>query len=236
MAVHGQTMRAGQPRRPRADHRDAPARRFGAGEGMAVLLHHPVGCVALQPADPDRFTLGRFADAGFFAQRLGGTDTGAHAAEDVLAENRLGRGLGGAGGDLPDEERDVDRRRAGGDAGRIMAEIAALCRHQGLMIVEGGMQIGEVLGIGLCGQPSGRNPRGQRVVGQLVLPDWTCVLASVCHRKIFYQLVKYGPDSGRARLEIAAARGWSMLLESGTRSRAFRARETKGWHVLHDGG
>jgi hypothetical protein len=93
---------------------------------MHALRHQRVGGVALQPADLDRLALGRLAHAGLLAQRLGRADAGAHAAEDVLVEDRLGRRLGRAGRDLADEERDVDRGRAGGDAGRIVAEIAAV--------------------------------------------------------------------------------------------------------------
>ena len=61
------------------------------------LRHRDIGRVALQHADLDRLAFGHLAHAGFFAQRLGGADARAHAAQDVLVENRLGGALRVAG-------------------------------------------------------------------------------------------------------------------------------------------
>ncbi len=98
---------------------------------MHPLSHQRVGCVALQPADLHRFAFCRFAHADFFTQGFRGADAGAHAPHDVLGQDRLGRRFGRAGGDLTNEQRDVDIRGARGNAGGIMAEITPICRHKG---------------------------------------------------------------------------------------------------------
>ena len=117
--------RRGRParRRPRrrASRSARPWRRAACPRANSV-----VGGVALQTADLDRLALGGLADAGLLAQRLGRADAGAHAADDVGVEDRLGRADGVAGDDLADEQRDVDRGRAGLHAGRVVAEQAAL--------------------------------------------------------------------------------------------------------------
>src|SRR5271154_5351227 len=89
------------------------------------------GRIALQSADHDRLCLRRLAHAGFFAERFGRADAGAYAAHDVGIENRRRRARAVAGGDLANEQRDVDGGRAGLLAGRIEAEIAALRLHSG---------------------------------------------------------------------------------------------------------
>jgi hypothetical protein len=55
---------------------------------MHARRHQRVGGVALQPPDLDRLALGDLAHAGLLAERLGRADAGAHAAEDVLGEDR----------------------------------------------------------------------------------------------------------------------------------------------------
>ena len=56
------------------------------------------------------------------------------------------RRLGGAAGDLADEQRDVDRGRAGGDAGRVVAEVAAVGGDQRLVRGQRRGDVGEVRG------------------------------------------------------------------------------------------
>ena len=102
---------AGQSRRAGADDGDALAGRLGAAERRLAGRHLRVDGVALQQADPHRLALGRLAHAGFLAQGLGRADARAHAAHDVGGENRLGGAERIAGGDLADEQRNVDRSR-----------------------------------------------------------------------------------------------------------------------------
>ena len=135
MAAHGQPMRAGQPRRPGTDHGHAPARGRRPRKWLRGLHRH-IGRMALQPADLDRLALSRFAHAGAFAKCLGRADTGAHAAKDIRAQDRFSRRLGRAGGDLADEQRDVDAGWTGLHTGGVMAEIAAIRGHGGLVRVE----------------------------------------------------------------------------------------------------
>ena len=103
MPQHRQPVRTGQTRRPGTDDRHGLARDLGAGEGVDALLLQVVGRVALQLTDQHRLALGHFAHTGLFAQLFGRADTGAHAAHDVLPQNRLGRRIRRARGDLADE-------------------------------------------------------------------------------------------------------------------------------------
>ena len=146
------------------------------GNGWPPELDHHVGGVALQLADPDRLALGDLAHADLLAQRLGRADAGAHAAEDVLRENRA-RGTGGiVGEDLANEERDVDAGGTGGDAGRVVAEIAAVGLDERLMTLERRMQVAEIGAVffrlqttgGNVGNPVGRHryPLLRRPVGK----------------------------------------------------------------------
>ncbi len=158
MPLHRQTVRTGQPGWPCPYNGDGLASRRRAGEGMQPGRHQTVGRIALQPPDIDRLALGNLAHAGLFAERLRRADTGAHPAEDVLAEDCLGRRIGRACRDLADEQRYVDIRGTGRDAGRVVTEIAAIRRHQRLVIGERRMQIDEPRGkIGRL-EPPRHNP------------------------------------------------------------------------------
>ena len=154
MAMHGKAVRAGQPRRSGADHRDPLAGRGGAGKGLR-LPHDAVGGIALQAADLDRPALGLLAHAGAFAKGFGRADPGAHAAQDIRRQDRLRRRLGGVGGDLADEQRDVDAGGAGGHARRVIAEITAIRSDGCLMGLECGIMVGKSGGDGLSGQSCG---------------------------------------------------------------------------------
>ncbi len=79
MAVHGQPVRAGEPRGTCTDDRDALAGRWRAFVEMHVVGDGGIRGEALQQADPHRLALGGFAHAGLFAERFGGADAGAHA-------------------------------------------------------------------------------------------------------------------------------------------------------------
>ncbi len=145
--------------------------------GWPPELDHHIGGIALQFADPDRLALGDLAHADLLAQRLGRADAGAHAAEDVLLKNRA-RGTGGiVGEDLADEERDVDAGGTGGDAGRVVAEVAAVSLDERLMTLERRVQVAEIGAIffrlqttgGNVGNPVGRHryPLFRRPVGKV---------------------------------------------------------------------
>ena len=136
-------MRAGEARRPRADHGDPLAGRRAARERRFASLDHWVRRVALQEADRDRLAFGHLAHAGLLAERLGRTDAGARAAHDVGVKNGLGRSVAIARGDLTYEQRNVDRSRAGLLTGRVEAEVAALRLNPCLVPGQRGMKIGE---------------------------------------------------------------------------------------------
>ena len=189
MAQHGKAMGTGQARRTSADNCHTLARAGGAAERVALVVHQRIGGMALQTADLDRLALGSLAHAGLFAKGFGRANAGAHAAKDVLVENGPRRRFGRAGLDLADEQRDVDGRGAGGNAGRIVAEITAVGGDGGLMRRKGRVQIGEIDGDLGGGQASGGDAGSHRIghggSGQLS--------GSVCHNPFFYQMVNFSP-------------------------------------------
>ena len=90
VAAHGKPVSAGQSCRTAAKHSNFFAGWFGAGIGVLLFGHQRIGGVALQHADFYGLAFRHFAYANFFAQGFSGTDPGAHAAQDILIENRLG--------------------------------------------------------------------------------------------------------------------------------------------------
>ena len=111
--------------RPRADHRDLAARVRRTREAHRAGLHRPIGCMPLQRADRDGLRILVVAHACAFAQDLGRTHAGTHPAERIRRQD-VGRGaLQVAVADLADEARDVDLRRAGLHARRVVAVVAA---------------------------------------------------------------------------------------------------------------
>ena len=186
VAQHRQPMRAGQTRRPRPHHGHGFFRARRAGEGMLARRLQRVGGKTLKRADLDRLALGRFAHAGALAQGFGRTDPGAHAAKDVLRQDRLRRRLGRAGQDLPDEQRHVDIGRAGRGAGRFGAEIAARGGHLRLMRAQGWRHIGKGLAIGRRRKSPGMHPGPVLACGHLDLPGF-CSCPKGCHDPKFYQ-------------------------------------------------
>ena len=119
-------MRASEPGRAGADHSDAFAARRRTVVRMGVFRHKLVGRVALKAADLDRLPLGDFAHAGLLAERLRRANARAHATENVLIEDRFRGALRLAGGDLPNKERYVDRRRTSRHAGGVVAKVATI--------------------------------------------------------------------------------------------------------------
>ena len=133
VAAPRQAVRAGQPGRSGADHRDAPAALRGAREQRRARVgEQRIGRMALQRADLDRLVLVRVAHAGLFAQHLGRADAGAHAAERIGLEDRARRAAVVALRDALDEGRHVDPGRARRGARRVEAVVAALGLDQRL--------------------------------------------------------------------------------------------------------
>ncbi len=141
MAQHRQTVGAGQTRRTRTNHNNTFARHGRTLKRMHILGLQMVGGITLQLADHHRLALGHLTHTDLLAERFGRADPRTHAAKDVLAEDRLGRRIGGAGGDLANEQRNVDVGRTGRHARCVMAEVTAVRRDQSLMFVQGWMEI-----------------------------------------------------------------------------------------------
>ncbi len=152
--VHCKPVRASQARRPRADDGNAFSGRMRTRERMLAALHQEIGGVALQLADRHRLVLGEVPDASLLAERLHRADAGAHAAHDVGIENGLAGAARIVGLDLADEERDVDRRRAGLHARRVEAEIAAVGLDERLVARKRRMQVGEIPGVLVGAEPA----------------------------------------------------------------------------------
>ncbi len=155
MAVAGEPVRRGKTGRTGANYRDLLAGGCRPLVELLVLCHRHVGSVALQAADLHRLALGDLTHADLLAQGLGRADAGAHATKNVLVEDGFRRTQRIAGGNLPDEQRDVDRSRAGLHAGRVVAEIAAVGLDQRLVMIERGVQVGKIVGILRRRQPCG---------------------------------------------------------------------------------
>ena len=144
MAGDRQRMRAGKAGRAGADDGDPLPGRRSPRVGVLARLHHCVGGVSLQKADSHRLALRRLAHAGFLAERFGRADPRAHAAHDVFVENRARGAERIVGGDLADEQGNVDRGWAGLLAGRIIAEVAAFRLDHRLVPGQRRMQVGEI--------------------------------------------------------------------------------------------
>ena len=157
VALDGEAVGAGEPRRARPDDGDPPPARRGPGEGLMPRRHQGVHGKPLQHADADRPALAAVAHADLLAQGLGRADPGAHSAHDVPGKDRRRRPLHVAGGDPADEKRHVDGRRAGRDAGRVEAEITPVRLDRGFLPAQRRMQVGEVAGAFLRREPARRD-------------------------------------------------------------------------------
>ena len=144
VAFHGKSVRTGQTRRPCPDNSDGLAREGGAGERMHPLGHQRIGRITLKLTDDDGLAFGLFAHAGLFAERLCRADTGAHAAKDILRQDRFRSRLGRARLDLTNKQRNIDRRRTGRHTRRIVTEITAVGSNAGLMRIERRMEVFKV--------------------------------------------------------------------------------------------
>src|SRR5207344_2056964 len=97
----------------------------------------------------------RVSYAGFFAKHLGRTHPRAHAAHDVFAEDGVRRTLQVAAANLLDESGDVDAGGAGGGAGRVVTEVAAIGVDDRLGRRQRRMHVREVGGDLLVAESSG---------------------------------------------------------------------------------
>ena len=158
-------------------------------------------------------------------------------AHDVGVKNGLGGGDRGAVGDLPDEERDVDRGRTGRNARRIVAEQAALGGDTGLVAIQRGQQIAEILAARVSRDPVSCEPAtgfvAQRCtpflkscIGRHACPPMVCATgfdqmiknARSCQtRRMFRDRKRKLPRLDRPRQQL--------LANSGGRS----ARALSGW-------
>ncbi|ENN89851.1 hypothetical protein RHSP_80435 [Rhizobium freirei PRF 81] len=161
MTLDGKTMGTGKTGGAGADDGDLLAGGFGTRIELLVFGHGRIGRIALQPTDFHRALFGRVAHASLLAELFGGTDAGAHAAEDVLVEDRLGRADRIARRDLANEHRNVDGCRTGRHARRVVAEIASVGCDQRLVFVETRVKIGKVCIIFGGREPAFMNPSFQ---------------------------------------------------------------------------
>ena len=115
--------------------------------------------MALQPPDLDGLAFGDFTNANLLAQGFGRTHAPAHAAHDIGGENCLRRANRIARRDLSNEQRDIDRRGTGLDAGRVIAEQAPLGRHPRIIRLEPRLDIREISVICVWLEPSSSNVR-----------------------------------------------------------------------------
>ena len=170
VAEAGEGVGAGEARGPGAHDGDALAGRGGAREGLLAAVQQPVGGVALRAG---RCWTGlpscAVAHAGTLAQDLGRADAGAAAAQDVGLEDGERRTLDVVGLDAADEARDVDAGRAGLDAGRVVAEVAAAGVDQRPLAVERRVQLVEVAPVLLRPEASrpGRRPARPTLTSRL---------------------------------------------------------------------
>ena len=149
-------MGARQPGGAGADDGDFLAGRRGALEGLFAGFEEQVGGVALEEPDRDRFGFLGIAHAGFFAQFFDRTYPRAGTAENIGFEN-IERGAADiVRRYLANEGGNVDPRRTGFDARRIVAEVASAGFNQGPSAVERNFRVGpEPGGIGCCVEASG---------------------------------------------------------------------------------
>ncbi|SPU60671.1 Uncharacterised protein [Brucella melitensis] len=133
MAMHGKAMCSRNARRASADNGNVPARFGCAGKRVVARGHQHIGGVALQMADLHRLAFRHLAHTDLLAERFGRADAGAHAAQNVFGKNGPGRASRVACIDLPDEKRNIDARRAGVHARRVITEITAVAFDNGFM-------------------------------------------------------------------------------------------------------
>ncbi len=159
MAKRCKLVCAGKSRRSSADHRHPPARARTLCENLLAGIEHHVRRMALQPSDLHGLAFRDFANAHLLAQGLRRAHPPAHAAHDVGGENGLGRADRIPGGDLPDEQGNVDCRGTSLDTGRVIAEQAAFRRHPRVILVEPRLDIREISVIRLRLEPARGNVR-----------------------------------------------------------------------------
>ena len=98
-------------------------------------------------------------------------DAGEAAADEEAPAPRI-ETVDDVFGDLADEKRNVDICRAGGDARRVMAEIAPIRRDRGLMRCKRRVQILKVLRQSVRREPCRGDTRRSRAVHWLLPTEW----------------------------------------------------------------
>ena len=144
VAKHRQPMRARQPGRTGAHHRNGLSGRRLAIEELRSTGEDRVRRITLQQADLDGLVLVRISDAGLFAEYFGRANARAHAAHDVLAQNRVRGAAQVIAANLLNKTGNVDARGAGRGAGCVVTKIAAVRGGQRRIPGKRWMQIGEI--------------------------------------------------------------------------------------------
>src|SRR5436190_14617261 len=141
---HGEAVRTREARRPSTDHGDLATGGRRAFEQGSVVFEDRIRGVALQQSDAYRAVFVRVAYAGLLAQHFRGTHARAHAAHDVFAQNGVRRALEVAAANLLDETGNVDAGGAGGGAGCVVTEVAAVGVDDGFGRGQRGVHVREV--------------------------------------------------------------------------------------------
>ena len=210
MAGARQRMGAGQSGRACADHRDAAAGRWASLIELPSSGKGGIRREALQAADLDGAALRCLAHAGPFAEVFRRADPGAHRTHDIGIEDGLRGRYRLAVGDLANEERYVDRGRAGRNAGRIVAEEAALGGDPRLVWIERRSQISEIGGALSGGKAPGCNVSHPVAPASIsaVVQAWTGPTLNLTRGSIPSGFVKRpadGPAFGHWRRALACS-------------------------------
>jgi hypothetical protein len=144
MSKFGEFGGAGESGGSGSNHHDFFAGWFARFEQVNLAVHHMVGGVALQAANRDRFVV-RTQNAGPLAEFFDRADPSAGASQKVALEDHAGRTPGVFAGDFFDEAWNVNVRRAGVRAWRVVAEQTTVRFDHGLAVGEGWQVLAEVL-------------------------------------------------------------------------------------------
>ena len=117
---------------------------FAWFEQVDLAVHHMIGGVTLQTSYRDRFVV-RAEHAGSLAEFFDWADSSASASQKVALEDHAGGASGVFAGDFFDESWNVDVRRTGVRAWRVVAEQAAVGFDHSLTVAEGWKVFAEVL-------------------------------------------------------------------------------------------
>jgi hypothetical protein len=117
---------------------------FASFEQVNLAVHDVIGGVALQASNRDRFVV-RAEHTSALAEFFDRANSSAGASQKVAFEDHAGASSGVFAGDLFDEAWNVDVRRAGVRAWRVVAEQAAVRLNHRFTVAEGWQVFAEVL-------------------------------------------------------------------------------------------